>query len=254
MKYYVTADIHGFYTELETALREKGFFDDPDPHKLVVCGDLFDRGTEALQLQSFILELMEKDQVILIRGNHEDLTEKLLNTWHRGGYMQSHHIHNGTVDTVCQLTGFDSNALFACSQEVGRAFLKSPYIQTIIPAMVDYYETDRYIFVHGWIPCVADGNGVRFFTIPDWRSAETPLWDKARWINGMAAAHNGITEAGKTIVCGHWNCSFGHANYENDGDEYGENANHSPYYADGIIALDGCTVLSRRVNCIVLED
>ena len=42
MKYYVVADIHSFYFELETALKEKGFFEDTEPHKLIICGDLFE--------------------------------------------------------------------------------------------------------------------------------------------------------------------------------------------------------------------
>ena len=61
MKYYVVADIHGFFDELITALDEKGFFSDTEPHKLIVCGDLFDRGTQALKLQEFILDLLAKD-------------------------------------------------------------------------------------------------------------------------------------------------------------------------------------------------
>ena len=69
MKYYVTSDIHGFYSELSQSLSEAGFFTDEEPHKLIVLGDLFDRGQEARFLQQFILELMEKDEVILIRGH-----------------------------------------------------------------------------------------------------------------------------------------------------------------------------------------
>ena len=47
MKYYVTADVHGYFTELKTALAEQGFFEDTEPHKLVICGDLYDRGTKS---------------------------------------------------------------------------------------------------------------------------------------------------------------------------------------------------------------
>lgn len=36
--------------------------------------------------------------------------------------------------------------------------------------------------------------------------------------------------------------------------EIGEKADFSPFYSDGIIALDACTALSGIVNCIVLED
>ena len=51
MRYYVAADVHGFYDKFMEKLTEAGFFRDPEPHKLVVCGDLFDRGEGTLQLQ-----------------------------------------------------------------------------------------------------------------------------------------------------------------------------------------------------------
>ena len=257
MKYYVTADVHAYFTELQTALGEQGFFEDTEPHKLIICGDLYDRGTEALQLQAFILDLLSKDQVILIRGNHEDLALDLLYGWSRSSYLQRHHNLNGTVDAVCQLTGFSARDVFTRTDEVGRAFLQDPYIQTIIPAMVDYFETDHYIFTHGWIPCIPisiSGDKKEYFPADDWRNGGNALWKKARWINGMEAAHSGILEAGKTIVCGHWHCSFGHSRYNHDGGEFDNNPNFNPYYADGIIALDACTPLSRKVNCIVIED
>lgn len=66
MRYYVVADVHGFYSELQAALTEKGFYEDKEPHKLVVCGDLLDRGGEALKVQEFILELLKKGKVILL--------------------------------------------------------------------------------------------------------------------------------------------------------------------------------------------
>ena len=64
MKYYVTADIHGFYSILRSSLEDAGYFQDKDPHKLIILGDLFDRGKEALQLQDFILDLMGRDEVL----------------------------------------------------------------------------------------------------------------------------------------------------------------------------------------------
>lgn len=257
MRYYVTADVHGNFSELKDALADKGFFEDQEPHKLIVCGDLYDRGTEALQLQEFILELMAKDQVILIRGNHEDLALNLLSNWHRRSYLQSHHHTNGIIDTLYQLTKTCIRDLFTDNENVGRQFLRDPYIQELIPAMVDYYETEHYIFTHGWIPCTPiniGSNEKEYVPIADWRSADKPQWDKARWINGMEAAHAGIIEPGKTIVCGYWHCSFGHSRYENDGGEFENNPNFLPYYGNGIIALDACTPVSKRVNCIVIED
>ena len=77
MKYYITADIHGFYTEFHKALDEAGYFTDPEPHKLLLLGDIFDRGQEAVEMQRFILSLLVQDIVILVRGNHEDLFEEM---------------------------------------------------------------------------------------------------------------------------------------------------------------------------------
>lgn len=257
MRYYVVADVHGFFGAMKSALEKQGFFEDPEPHKLIICGDLFDRGTEALQLQEFVLDLMGKDQIILIRGNHEDLTLQLLHGWPQGSHRQYHHHSNGTIDSVLQLTGKTLDDLLNDPESVGRAFMQTPYIQKIIPAMVDYYEAGSYIFTHGWIPCMKielSPYKNEYVVVPDWREADETLWNTARWVNGMEAAHNGGTVADKTIVCGHWHCSFGHANYEYDGGEFDNHPNFTPYCGDGIIALDACTVKSGFVNCIIVED
>lgn len=257
MRYYVTADVHGFFSSLKNTLSKLGFFEDPLPHRLLICGDIFDRGEEALQMQDFLLELLEKDQLILVRGNHEDLAMELLQGWHMGSYLQSHHHSNGTIDTACQLTGFTFREVYTHSQQLCRDFLKTPFVQTLIPAAVDYYETEHYIFVHGWIPCSRHSMGShleKYVPVDNWRKASRKQWKEARWTNGMEAAHQGITVPGKTIVCGHWNCSFGHARYEQDGGEFDNNPNFDPYYGNGIIALDACTAFSKQVNCIIIND
>lgn len=257
MRYYVTADTHGYFTELKTALAEKGFFEDVEPHKLIICGDLYDRGNETLELQNFILELMSKNKVILIKGNHEDLALDLLHNWDKESYFQRHHLSNGTTDTICQLTDSDIRNLCFKSKEIYEKTMSDPYIQEIIPAMIDFYETEHYIFTHGWIPCtvIHSSSYVKnYIPIEDWRNAGKEMWDKARWINGMEAANNGIIEKDKTIICGHWHCSFGHAHYEGDGGEFDNNPNFAPYYGKGVIALDACTPVSGKLNCIIIED
>ena len=257
MKYYVTADVHGYYTELMTALTESGYFEDEEPHKLIICGDLFDRGSGAKKLQDFMLDLLAENEVILIRGNHEDLAMELMNGWSRESYRMSYHRSNRTIDTVCQLTDTFETDIYDDPKAVGDKFSASPYIQSIIPAMRDYFETEHYIFVHGWIPnrCIDLGQGNKLYEFPEnWREASDKDWADARWTNGMEAAHYGVIEKGKTIVCGHWHCSFGHCYYEGDGGEFNSTANFSPYYTEGIIALDACTPVSRKVNCIVIED
>ena len=97
--------IHGFFTPFHNALEAAGYYEDDGEKKIVICGDLFDRGVEAKKLQGFVLETLKRDQIILIRGNHEDLFCDLV-TKDRG-LPYNHHIHNGTYQTALDLTGFD---------------------------------------------------------------------------------------------------------------------------------------------------
>ena len=248
MRYYVTADIHGFYTPLIAALTKAGFFADSAPHKLVILGDLFDRGKEALKLQAFLSALLDQDQVILIRGNHEDLFEELVTI--DAGLPYRHHVDNGTYDTALQLTGFDPNLAPTLHDAFAEAARNTVFYQKVIPAMLDYFETEHHIFVHGWIPCIQERNG--YSSIGDWRNASANLWEKARWINGMAAFRY-TYEDDKTIICGHWHTSFGHSTIDHAGSQFGPDANFRPFYGTGIIALDACTAVSGFVNCIVVE-
>ena len=249
MKYYITADTHGFCSILKAALGQAGFFSEKEPHKLIILGDLFDRGDEAKELQEFILQLMDEDRVILIRGNHEDLFKELV-TEDRG-MPYSHHVQNGTYDTALQLTDYDPALALIRNFDFADAAKLTPYYTRIIPAMKDYYETAHYIFVHGWIPCMWNRkSGYSFYS--DWRNADLFDWKRARWYNGMDAAPTCMEE--KTILCGHWHTSYGHWKYEHKGSEFEEDADFSPYYGPGVIALDACTAYSQQINVITLED
>ena len=249
MKYYIAADVHGFYTEFHKSLDTAGYFTDPGPRKLIILGDLFDRGQEAVQMQDFILQLMARDDVILIRGNHEDLFEEMVTV--DLGLPVRHHKSNGTYSTALQLTGYDRRQAFERHLEFAAAARRTPYYQQIIPAAIDYYETARYIFVHGWIPCIRESEG-SFSHRSDWREATSAEWRQARWINGMDAARSCTEE--KTILCGHYHCSYGHSTYEHKGSEFGPDADFSPYYGPGVIALDACTAWSGAINILTLED
>ena len=249
MRYYVAADVHGFYTEFHKALEAVGYFAETRPHKLVILGDVFDRGREALEMQDFILKRLAEDAVILVRGNHEDLFADLVTV--DQGLPVRHHVGNGTYGTALQLTGFDAAMARIRHWDFAEQARKTPYYQRIIPATVDYYETENHIFVHGWIPYMREYRGSWNYG-PDWREAGWEDWRMARWTNGMDAARS--YEGEKTILCGHWHCSYGHAVYEHKGSEFGPDADFSPYFAPGVIALDACTAYSGRVNVLVLED
>ena len=119
--------------------------------------------------------------------------------------------------------------------------------------MVNYYEDGNYIFVHGWIPSLGGyPTKLPMTYMEDWRHANEEAWRSARWDNGIEASR-AVREPGKTIFCGHWHCSYGHAVLEGKGSEFDDDADFTPYYGEGIVALDACTVHSHMVNCVVVE-
>lgn len=262
MKYYVVSDVHGYCTHLKKALGDAGFFGDTEPCKLIVCGDLLDRGDEARELVDFMKELKDEGRLIYILGNHEQLLVECMQQIARGEIYaiaggMSHHRSNGTWDTLIQISGLTESEAYGNPNELIRRVRGSVFYRELLPFGVDYFETERYVFVHGWIPYIIETDGFVAKRIydPDWRDADSDGWRRARWSNGMElSCKYRINEPDKTVVCGHWHASYGHSRFENKGTEWGRDADHSPFFGDGIIAIDGCTAVSQSVNCIVIDD
>ena len=248
MKYFVVSDIHSFFDEFKKAIDEAGFDPTNENHRLIICGDLFDRGSQPLELIRYLNTNVP--DAILIRGNHEDLFIQMCER----GEPWMHDYSNGTVQTAFDLTGVDNPWSFE-----HRANVALDKVAPIFKRMINYYETKHYIFVHGWIPCQIEAIGkyspVKDYTYqPNWRHASAKEWENARWSNGMDCADQGVLEPGKTIICGHWHCSYGHWLARESDYPDGLGADYSPYYGDGIIAIDACTAYTGKVNCIVIDD
>ena len=262
MKYYVVSDVHGYYNLMKKALKDAGFFNEKEPCKLIVCGDMLERGKEAVQMVDFMLKLKKEGRLIYIRGNHEDLFMECLQQIASRGVHEiasgmSHHYLNGTWDTLIQLSCMEEMEAYNNAAELVGRIRRSPYYKELLSACVDYYETPNYIFTHGWIPCNCEDYraliGCKYQ--PNWRKASVSVWKVARWFNGMElACKHKVIEENKTIVCGHWHTSYGHAKIDKNGSEFGKNADFSPFRAKGILAIDGCTAYSGIVNCVVIED
>ena len=270
MKYFVVSDVHGYYSAMKQSLDAAGFDETSNSHMLIVCGDLMDRGYEAERMQTYILHLMERKKVILVRGNHEDLVLEMLDNFdeYAPQINFTHHYRNGTFNTMLDLTG---TGFFDAIMDRGKFVAdcrNTPYIKTIIPSAIDFFETPHYVFVHGWIPCkvqldpLARYSGERVYKyLPEWRNATQEDWNNARWFNGMELAHyHDVVEPDKTIVCGHWHCSWGWSHIKQKRKEFPQKngsdweKSFEPYKENGIIAIDGCTAYSGIVNCIVIDD
>jgi serine/threonine protein phosphatase 1 len=248
MKFFVFSDIHSFYTPLKIALDEAGFDRNNPEHWLISCGDAFDRGGESEEVLHFLMSLERK---ILVKGNHDSLLKELC----LREFPYSYDFSNGTVKTVNDIGGAGEGYPFdkCCENTWNRT-------AAYRASLVNYFETENYIFVHSWIPVLSkDGlpahytYGRSFEFSPEWRHASQEEWDNAMWGNPFELAEQGLNKTGKTIVFGHFHTSWPRAKYEGK-PEFDEGADFSPYFGDGYIALDACTAYTGKVNVLVLKD
>lgn len=255
--YFVVSDIHGFHSIFYFTLIENGFDINNKNHIIIICGDVFDRGNEAKELLDFLLSIPE-DRLVLIRGNHEDLLEDCLAELKKFGPISHHHWSNGTISTIGQLTDTNPYDLISGLFKYEELESKLEKYFSLVNRCVDYYELDKYVFVHGWVPVIyedrfPEGPGV----MGVWcepiihLDASKEMWESARWKNGMQCADLGIIIPDRTIVCGHWHTGWGHYHILKDCDD--EDSRFDIYYNDGVIALDACTALSKTVNILKIE-
>lgn len=246
-KLFIVSDIHGFYDEFIEALEDSGFDKYNKDHWLISCGDEWDRGPNPRGVMKFLNNLERK---VIIRGNHMELFEDLCYRC----YPEWHDHSNGTVDTVMSIGNYTFDKEFDMCCE--RALRKT---RSYRENMVNYFETQHYIFVHSWIPLKCNDELPKHYTKnrkyefnPDWRNASFLDWEQARWGNPYQLAEQGLLPD-KTVVFGHWHCSTGWMGAEGRS-EFGEDAKFEPYYGDGFISIDACTAHSGKVNVLVLED
>ena len=293
-KWFVSSDIHGFFDDWMTALKKAGFDKDNSNHILISCGDLLDRGDEARKCLDFAVDLMKKDRFIAVKGNHEVLLEDV---FYRG-YFKGYDKHNGTENTVFQLTNIypDNGDYFELMKDAINTCKELPELKYYLHNCKYYYDLGQYIFVHGWLPCIVETSRKsddslyiedKYRLKDDYHKVPDHYWEKeAVWVNGMKAWHDGAKINGKTIVCGHWSASFGNCNYHNNKEDninyailymtakeiemlkskdykigskrfakfYNKYIDTDMFTDDGIIALDATTMLSRKVNVLVINE
>lgn len=279
-KYFVVSDIHGFYDELRLALDRADFCPENPDHILVVCGDIFDRGSQPLEVYDFLREIPEERRV-LIRGNHEDLLADLA----KRGYAMSHDDSNGTYDTLAYIAKQPTRREFILDtwqrlgegEPAGEAYQKieaaskkrekklfgghklKEILRWIDEEFVDYYETDGFVFVHSFIPTLRNEKQAYFGHVdneeydPDWRIADQEAWKAARW--GCPWKKLPLNKTGKTIVCGHWHASDFWNNLVYHDAVLNTYSDNPIFYQQGIplIGIDACTAATGGVNVLTIE-
>lgn len=294
MIYFVASDIHSFYDEFIEALSTAGYNKDNPEHILIVCGDIFDRGPKSKEMFQFITSL-PKERLILIKGNHEqlflDLVDKHL--------PERHDFSNGTVNTICQLyaeTSEEDELMYnrLCDglywgdyftefinnidsmQNLRKIWknitdkVKSSGVVKWLKSDVwkNYYELDKYIFVHSFIPLrnssktrVCGNFNYKDYLIynENWRKDATEEeWKDAVWGCPWKQYQDGLLTQeennGKTLVCGHWHTADFYKYLKND-----DTPTTNIYFSKGIIGLDGGVTknnyeLIYECNVLVIKD
>ena len=251
-KLFVTSDIHSYFEPFKKALNEAGFDPNNENHWLISCGDCFDRGPDSVELLHYLMSL---DRKILIKGNHDLLLEDLC----KRGFPYSHDKSNGTVRTVQDFGGSPLPSDFAnCCLTTWN---KTAAYRDLL---INYFETENYIFVHSWIPTNVkfEGESKPWYQqgktltwMEDWRNANDVEWEEAMWGNPFARAEQDLNKTDKILCVGHWHCSVGWANEEGRS-EFGEDVKWDIYKDEkhNVIFLDKCTAHTGHVNVLVIED
>ena len=280
MKYFVVSDIHSFYSELKKALDIAGFNKRNKDHILIVCGDIFDRGPDTLSVYKFLTSI-PKNRCILIKGNHELLYEELLEK----SFPESHDFSNHTVDTFCQIAGYNPEILTPkywrefgdvpherirqAWQEILTEVKQSPITAWLKSSRWKYWhEVGNYIFVHSFIPLKNLDHMPAYYTynrkfgyFKDWRETAASFeLEDATWGCPYQQYIDGYFKEeaanGKVLVCGHWAVTDFRQHINNKWSE-----DTSIYKFENIIGLD-CGVWKYRdtkayyhpQNVLVIDD
>lgn len=178
---YVIGDIHGEYEMFQTLLK------DFNRHyqQLVLIGDLLDRGARSKECLLLGKQLVEEENAIYLKGNHEDIFLRFLDNPEE---RYPNYILNGGGETIESL--LHEGAVAEYSPTEIAMMIKSRYKEliTFLKDLPLYYEWNDYLFVHAGINLEKK----------HWKdtSERDFLWIRKEF-------HEGENHTNKTIVFGH---------------------------------------------------
>lgn len=155
---YAMSDIHGELDCFKQALQVVDL--DDSQNQLILLGDYINRGEKSCETVYYVKQLQERypSQVIVLRGNHEDM---LLEQLESNYFVQDLDV----AELKKFLTEQEWLALFTAYNQQPEQLLKA-LIQTIkanhhsllnwLDKLPYFYETDKQIFVHAGIDEEAD--------------------------------------------------------------------------------------------------
>ena len=186
--YYAIGDVHGELARLDELLRQirADAVVRKDPHKIVFLGDLIDRGPDSRGVieRAMRLQAETPDQVIAVRGNHEEL---MLHAYDREETMGLYHwASNGGDETIASYEAVNGQG------DHWRTAIDREHIEWLraLPTIA-HDEARRIAFVHGGIDPAAFPHcedGVRMWTRSE-KFFNPGRWPRRAELEGLLVVH-----------------------------------------------------------------
>lgn len=259
MKYFICSDLHGEFNGLMEAIKTNGYDENNPEHKLVVAGDIFDRGSDSVKIYEYLKRLTDENKAIVLAGNHHPMFIGFLHKLNEHFNFTRNGMWATVDDFLHQTRSWEMYIISRYNDEEQKKMtddewydawmeftnISADEINAEYPELLgwlenlpDYLELKNSIITHGMIDC----NGL------DWHIPRRG-WDTCHWATPQDAAFLKNT-TGKHIYLGHI-----------DSDTIRETLglpkdNYSLFTRDegDVTYLDSCTILTHRVNMVVIED
>lgn len=230
MKYFVFGDVHGDYSSLMKAIKNSGYDCNNKNHQIISLGDNFGRAERDLGSAGIWHYLTSEEHInkpICIRGNHETILLRIL----QRGFFYRTDILNGEHLTIKSFANCSLEDAVYNPEAINK--VRKLNLEYWIKQMPWYYETEHFIFVHGWV------------------AKENECWEDATWSHSLNKYKNLVMQfepMNKMMIAGHWTTS----DFWN---LIGIRSNDIFYDKEyNVCFLDTCTVLTHKVNILVVED
>lgn len=260
-KYFICSDIHSDYDALITALKDSHFDFDNKDNILIVAGDIFDRNEDSVKVYKLLKQMYDENKAIILQGNHHSMLIDFLEKKNLGlaFFNFSRNGLNATIDDFLhqtlswdmfivskytekeqkELTREQWNKEWCDFVKYASNLINNEYPDLLkwLKDMPDYLELKNSIVTHGMIDCNSE----------NWRYPKKG-WNELHWATPKDSAFMKNT-TGKHIY-------LGHIDTRTIRKEYGEKESYDIYTrpSGDITYLDSCTILTHKLNMIVIED
>jgi serine/threonine protein phosphatase 1 len=224
MRRLVISDIHGCYIEFRALLGQVSY--NPAEDQLILIGDYIDRGPYSRQVLDFLIELSENPNVVMLRGNHDQMMIDAFTSHNEDALW----LNNGGHMTIISYTGdsffeegFDWDDYMKAKNLILNRYASHIAFLETLPFS---YHDDEYIYVHAGInPCYED-----------WTLT---LNHEMIWIRDMF--YRNATNLEQIVVFGHTPTSSLHEG-------------HDIWFQSDKIGIDGACAYGGQLNCLIINE